>query len=64
MKPQTQRRTGRWIERGRAEGPTPYGEARPDPRDARPQDIRGPSPYEIRYDISLGYSHDRSILLP
>jgi hypothetical protein len=33
--------------------------------DGRSQSVEaGMGPYEVRYDISLGYGHDRPILIP
>lgn len=66
MKRKTQRATGRWSDRpGRIDVVSPYTGAKPTPRDPRGTDhISGPGPYEASYDITLGYAHDRSIVLP
>ena len=63
MKPKTQRRTSRWADRPDTEIVSPYADGKP-VRDGRVHDLYGPGPYEASYDIALGYSQDRPIVLP
>jgi hypothetical protein len=66
MKRKAQGKAGRWSDRPRdVEIVSPYSDVRLPARDARTSDhIPGPGPYESSYDITLGYGHDRSIVLP
>lgn len=66
MKRKTERTTGRWSDRpSHVEVVSPYADRKPTVREARrPDVVSGPGPYEVSYDIALGYGHDRSILLP
>ena len=66
MKRKTQRRTARWSDRpGQVEVVSPYADSKSPAREPRRIDpVTGPGPYESSYDIALGYSHDRSIVLP
>ena len=66
MSRKTKKRSGRWTERAmQVEVGSPYADAAPPPRAPRTfDDAARRGPYEATYDISLGYGHDRSILLP
>jgi hypothetical protein len=67
MKQQNSRRTaGRWSRRTAPEKLASHStDDSPPVREPRTFDrIVGPRPYESSYDISRGYMHDRSIVLP
>lgn len=66
MNRKAQRRTGRWSERpAQVEVTSPYKDSKPVVLEPRRADlVFGPGPYESSYDIALGYSHDRSIVVP
>lgn len=66
MKRKTQRRTGRWSDRpAKVEVASPYADTKSPAREPRRLDPgSGLGPYEASYDISLGYGHDRSIIVP
>jgi len=51
----------RQVREGRFEDPA-AGNADVDGREQSGEGVMGP--YEVRYDISLGYGHDRPILIP
>jgi hypothetical protein len=60
------RRVARWSDRSApTEAPSPYADREP-PRQTPPvlDRARGAGPYESTYDVSFGYSHERTILLP
>lgn len=67
MKQQKSRRTaGRWSERTvPTKSALRYADDSPPRREPRTLErIAGQGPYESSYDISRGYTQDRSIVLP
>ncbi|MBR9988114.1 MAG: hypothetical protein KFH98_00070 [Gemmatimonadetes bacterium] len=66
MARKTQRRIGRWSERpAQVEVASPYTDREPPDRNPRaPERAAGAGPYESSYDVSFGYSHERTIVLP
>jgi hypothetical protein len=68
MKQQKSRRTaGRWSERTvpAKKSALRYTDDSPSPQEQRMLErITGQGPYESSYDISRGYTQDRSIVLP
>jgi hypothetical protein len=66
MTRKTKNRSSRWSERaGQVEVVSPYADGKPAAREPRTLEKGSRAgPYEASYDVSLGYGHDRSILLP
>jgi hypothetical protein len=62
MKRSTKAGRSRWTEKPRSER-YPQQNVRPLPKD-EPTERPALGPYEVVYDVALGYSHERSIVLP
>ena len=66
MKRTTSRNTRHWSQRPQPQAPQVSRDEKTDIADTREsrETPTGLGPYEAAYDISLGYGHDRSIVVP